>query len=369
MSSNLNPTQTPLFLDAPSPDTGRSPHAAPPQPSADPTAAAVRAKLQTAIAASGEFQLPCLPSMSEQYRKLVRGLMKVLGQDPTAAEMRAFEAQLTRQLDEGFARSPQSYLTLRYAPVNPEAGLSGGLTLDLTLGDAPAERQSLVTAKSSRFGRYPDAKAMAIAAELGDGAAVPVLDIGAGIGRNSLPLAKRGHPVDAIATNPQAAQQLQTLAQSRGLRVNLLSSDALDRDTLQPTYRLAIAPEVLPHLRSTAAVGQFFRQVTRVLVPGGVLLVGAFLTQGNYRPDAKVRELAQTLGCCIVERSQLQSFTESLPLTLTADESVVGYESRHLPPEAWLPSETFLTWANGRELFPTLIAPPIEFRWLQFQRQ
>lgn len=369
MPSDLNMTQPALFLDPPSPDN-RTQQPSPIRETAktDPLSLAVKAKLETVIEASGAFKLPCLPTMAEQYLKLARGLLKVLGQQPTAAQIQSLETQLTQKLIEGFDRSPRTYLSLSYELVNPERGLAGGIGLSLTLEDAPNTLAALSAATSSRFGRYPDAKAMAVAAELGNASTVPVLDIGAGIGRNSLPLAKRGHAVDAIVSNPQAGKQLQEVAQSRGLAVKLLPSQFLDDESVSGSYALALAPEILPHLRSLDAIGQFFRQISRVLLPGGVLVVGAFVTKGHYRPDAKTQELAQALGCSIVERSQLKALIDALPFTWISDESVVAYESRHLPSEAWVPSENFLAWANGRELFPTLIDPPVELRWLRFQR-
>ncbi|PPT07982.1 SAM-dependent methyltransferase [Geitlerinema sp. FC II] len=356
----MNAIQNSLFLDAtpqPMPETPNTPNLA------------IKEKLQSTIAVRGEFQLPCMPTMLEQYVKLVRGLLKVLGQKPTQTEMQALERQLSKKLAEGFDRSPHAYLTLTYQLARPALGLTGGIAFSIVVNADPTEAQpSFSEAKSSRFGRYPDAIAMAIAAELGDALQVPVLDIGAGIGRNSLPLAKRGHPVEAIASNPQVGKQLTELAHSRGLAVKVLANDVLDRAALSATYRLAIASEVLPHLRGSDRVEQFFRQTSSVLQPGGVLLVAAFLAKGDYQPDAKVRELSEALGCYLLTRQELKEAIASLPLQLIGNESVVAYESQHLPSEAWPPSDNFLNWATGRELFPTLTNPPVELRWLQFRR-
>jgi 2-polyprenyl-3-methyl-5-hydroxy-6-metoxy-1,4-benzoquinol methylase len=44
------------------------------------------------------------------------------------------------------------------------------------------------------FGKFPDAKLVDLAATLGPAARVPVLDVGAGTGRNTLPMARVGHP-------------------------------------------------------------------------------------------------------------------------------------------------------------------------------
>jgi len=205
---------------------------------------------------------------------------------------------------------------------------------------------------------------MTLAASLGEAAEVSVLDIGAGIGRNSLPLAKRGHPVAAVVTNSEAAKQLQEMADSRHLSVRLFAGDFLDHPGVTGDYRLAIAPEVLPHLRSPQAMTHFFAQSRRVLAPSGRLLVGAFLAQPGYSPKTEVRELAQACGCNFLTPSELQNILERVGWRLQSQESVVAYESCHLPAAAWPPSDRFLTWATGQELFPGLVTPPVAFYWL-----
>jgi SAM-dependent methyltransferase len=199
---------------------------------------------------------------------------------------------------------------------------------------------------------------------LGEAAEVSVLDIGAGIGRNSLPLAKRGHPVAAVVTNPEAGKQLQEMADSRHLSVTLFGGDFLDSLEVTGDYRLAIAPEVLPHLRSPHAMTEFFRQSRRVVHPAGRLLVGAFLAQPGYSPTPEVRELAQACGCGFLTPSELQDILGRVGWRLLSQESVVAYESCHLPAAAWPPSESFLAWATGEELFPGLVTPPVAFYWL-----
>ncbi len=356
----MNVTQSSLF-----PNTTSQPSSSTP----DSPSLAVKEKLQSTIGVRGEFHLPCMPTLLEQYVKLVRGLLKVLGQNPTPEEIQALEKRLAQKLTEGFEQSPHAYLTLTYQLARPELGLTGGIAFKTVTNVEPTEAfPSFSVAKTSRFGRYPDAKAMSIAAELGDAARVSVLDIGAGIGRNSLPLAKRGHPVDAIASNPEAAKQLTELAQSRGLAVKVLESDTLDRSQLPARYQLSIAPEVLPHLRNRPGLRRFFQQTAAILQPGGILLAAAFLAKGDYQPDEKVRELSAALGCYVLTRDELNEAVQPLPLQWVFDESVVTYESRNLPDEAWPPSDNFLNWATGRELFPTLTNPPIELRWLRFQR-
>ncbi len=354
MLSNPHPPTKPLFLQA-SPSSG------------DPETLLREAfdkKLRASIALEGTLQLPCLPALAARYETLIVELFSLLGQAPSPEERSQLQQQLTETLTQGFEQSPRRYLNLSYQLVNPEQGIAGGIGLNMSLTSPPEAQQSFMFANQSRFGRYPDAKAMTLAASLGEAAEVSVLDIGAGIGRNSLPLAKRGHPVAAVVTNSEAGNQLQQMARSRHLSVHLLPGDFLDHPGVTGDYRLAIAPEVLPHLRSPQAMAHFFGQSRRVLAPTGRLLLGAFLAKPGYSPKAEVRELAQACGCNFVTQPELENILEQVGFRLESQESVVAYESRHLPAAAWLPSESFLTWATGQELFPGLIAPPIAFYWL-----
>jgi 2-polyprenyl-3-methyl-5-hydroxy-6-metoxy-1,4-benzoquinol methylase len=329
----------------------------------DKVAQALEDKLQTSIALAGTLQLPCFPALAARYEALIVEFLTLLGQAPSREERSQLRQQLMETLTQGFKPSPRRYLNLSYQLVNPAQGLAGGIGLKMSLTSPPEAQQSFGFANQSRFGCYPDAKAMTLAAGLGEAAEVSVLDIGAGIGRNSLPLAKRGHPVAAV-TNPEAGKQLQEMADSRPLSVTLFGGDFLDSLEVTGDYRLAIAPEVLPHLRSPHAMTEFFRQSRRVVHPAGRLLVGAFLAQPGYSPTPEVRELAQACGCGFLTPSELQDILGRVGWRLLSQESVVAYESCHLPAAAWPPSESFLAWATGEELFPGLVTPPVAFYWL-----
>ncbi|MFP4221840.1 MAG: class I SAM-dependent methyltransferase [Phormidium sp.] len=354
MLSNPHPPTKPLFLQT-SPSSG------------EPETLLREAfdkKLRASMALAGTLQLPCLPALATHYEQLILSLFDVLGQAPSREERSQLRQQLTETLTQGFEQSPRRYLNLSYQLVNPAQGIAGGIGLNMSLTSPPEAQQSFMFANQSRFGRYPDAKAMTLAASLGEAAEVSVLDIGAGIGRNSLPLAKRGHPVAAVVTNSESASQLQEMADSRHLSVRLLAGDFLDHPGVTGDYQLAIAPEVLPHLRSPQAMAHFFAQSRRVLAPTGRLLLGTFLAKPGYSPKTEVRELAQACGCHFFTQSELEDILEQVGFRVESQESVVAYESTHLPAAAWPPSESFLTWATGQELFPGLIAPPIAFYWL-----
>ena len=316
---------------------GNSAHQDPTNPSEEGRQQALEQKLQASMALEGTLQLPCLPALAPRYEHLILGLFNLFGQNPSSEERQQLRQRLTETLTEGFEESPRRYLSLSYQLVNPQEGVAGGLGLTLSLTSPPEAQGSFQLANQSRFGSYPDGKAMMLAASLGEAEEVSVLDIGAGIGRNSLPLAKRGHPVDAVVTNAEAGERLQEMARSRHLSVTLLGGDFLDAPQVTGDYHLAIAPEILPHLRSPQAMTHFFRQSRRLLAPRGRLLLGAFLTHPDYSPQESVRELAQACGCSFLTPSELTAILGEVGLRLESQESVVAYESTHLPAAAWPP--------------------------------
>src|SRR5690606_15880072 len=120
----------------------------------------------------------------------------------------------------------------------------------------------------------PDAKVMNLARSLGDPKDVPVLDIGAGTGRNTLPLAREGFPTDAIELAPALAKVLREDAEKAGLSVRVFEGDATDRNLGVPQnyYGLVFLAEVVAsHFRNVAHLRQLFEVVVDMIRPGGYL--------------------------------------------------------------------------------------------------
>ena len=60
----------------------------------------------------------------------------------------------------------------------------------------------------------------------------------------------------------------------------------------------------------------------------------------------------------------------SARLYVAPNESVHDYERDHLPTEAWPPTNGFVPWSQGRNVFA--VDPgkePMELRWLVFRRR
>jgi SAM-dependent methyltransferase len=101
-----------------------------------------------------------------------------------------------------------------------------------------------------------------------------ILEIGCGAGATAIPLAQRGHSVDAVDTVNEMLQLTRKAAAEAGVsqRVRTTSEDAHRLSFSDNSFRLAIALGVTPYLHS---LSDALREMARVLEPGGYLIVNA----------------------------------------------------------------------------------------------
>lgn len=325
-------------------------------------------KVKRLTSARGQMVLPCAPALLDEYMEQFHRLLTALGQNFTPNELTALRQLVDRKLKEGYKASPHARLVFKYEPPDQSQGLTSGLKLTVTTEIASIENKYqkwLTTRTGPLFGSHPDAKLMAVVSELGNPAQVPVLDVGAGVGRNTLPLARRGHPVDAVELTPEFAQVLAKEVQAQQLRVRVIQSNILNPALVLPQnyYRLAVIAEVISHFRSPEEVRTLLTKMCETIAPGGLLLFSTFVADQGYQPDDKAREMAQIQWSYLMTRPELDSAMQDLPLQLLSDESVYEYERANLPPEAWPPTEWFEHWSQGRDVFP-LQKTPMSLRWM-----
>lgn len=333
---------------------------------------AVLRRLPRRLQARGEMHLPAVPALLEHYVKIFDQLWESVGRKFTPPELDEFRKSLQARLEQAFSNSASAKVVVSYdCDPAPKTSLTWKVVaLAATLED---EYQHWVDTRTPPlFGKHPDAKAVDTARALGAGAEVTILDVGAGTGRNSLPLARDGFVVDAVEPAPALAKILRESAQAEGLTLGIVDGNILDPALQLPRerYRMVLLSEVVAsHFRSVEQIRQLFEVCARLLEPGGLLVFNAFLSDGGYKPDDVARQLSQVLWCVLFTRRDLEQAAEGLPFERQVDESAADYEREHLPEGQYPSTGWYEGWCGGQDLFDLPAERvPMELRWLVYRK-
>jgi 2-polyprenyl-3-methyl-5-hydroxy-6-metoxy-1,4-benzoquinol methylase len=329
-------------------------------------------RMDRRITGQGEIEFPCTPTMIDSYMTKLAALFTSLGKPFSEEELAQLRKALDTELGRGYSASPYSRLSVRYETHRPphpgiQYFVSAKVQTLEEVFDTWAENP-----EKALFGRLPDAKVSALGAELGDPKSAPVLDVGAGNGRNSIPLARLGHPTTSVEPVEKMASEIQRIATEEKLPIEVIQGNVLSPEvSLQKQhYKLAIVAEVTSHFRTVDDVRVLFAKLADALAPGGVALVTAFLTADGYKPDEMARQVSHVLWSTMYTRAELAFVVQELPFERISDESVHDYEKEHLPADAWPPTSWYEAWTQGADIFMlTSGKPPVELRWLAYRRK
>ncbi len=316
----------------------------------------------------GEIRLPAVPSMIDEYVKMCDSIFTAVGVRFTVDELANLKTVLAGQLAEAYAATQRSDIVITYdSPVGPVLNYhvrSEWKTLDAAYETWVATRQPPL------FGTEPDARVWALASEAAEPRGYRVLDIGAGTGRNSLALARRGHPVDAVEMTPKFAESIRAEAQQQALDVRVIQGDVFAcGNDLRWDYQLIVLSEVTPDFRATQQLRDMFELAAQRLAPGGRLVFSVFLPRSGYLLDEAARQLGQQCYNMIFTWDEMAGAAARLPLELVSDESVYDYEKANLPDGAWPPTGWYANWVSGLDVFDVNRDDrPIEMRWLVYQK-
>ena len=317
---------------------------------------------------SGRIRLPAVPALLDDYQALCERSFAALGVTFNAEQQARLKSVLAGQLAAAYAASPRAEIVIAYeSPV--------GLTVNYTVTPSAASLGEtydhwVATREPPYFGTTADARVTALAAESPSPAACPVLDIGAGTGRNALALARRGHPVDAVELSGKFAAILREEAGRESLAVRVIEGDVFaSLDDLRHDYGLVVLSEVVSDFRTTAELRRMFELAATCLAPGGRLVFNVFLPQVGYTPDAAARELGLQVYTSIFTYPEVAAAVAGLPLSLVADDPVHDYEQQNLPAGAWPPTTWYADWVSGLDVFDVpRHESPIAMRWLVWRK-
>jgi SAM-dependent methyltransferase len=341
-----------------------------PLPSATPASLqrAMTRRLLRRSVATGEISLPAVPGLLEEYVTMCANIFGALGSEFSEEQIEGLRRILGDQLTEAYTASPRSEIVISYnCPV--------GTVLNYHVNSRwwsveGAYENWIATREPPLFGSEPDARVWALAGEAADPRAYPILDLGAGTGRNALALARRGHPVDAVEMTASFAESIRAAAQAESLAVRVLQRDIFATlDDLRRDYRLILLSEVVSDFRSADQLRAVFELAAHCLAPGGLLVFNAFVAHRDYAPDDAALQLGQQCYTTIFTQPQMADALAGFPVTLVSDVSVYDYEKDHLPPGAWPPTSWYAEWVSGQDVFDVPRSDrPIEMRWLVYQK-
>ena len=135
-----------------------------------------------------------------------------------------------------------------------------------------------------------------------------ILDVGAGTGRLSLPLANRGAHVTALDVSPKMLEVIRRKSRKSGMldfakeksaknsKIFTVVGDAEDLPFEKEMFDIVTAAFLIVHLKDPT---RFFDEAYRVLKDGGILAV-TNINQKNP-PQVKIKEILKSLAFSIEE--------------------------------------------------------------------
>jgi SAM-dependent methyltransferase len=107
------------------------------------------------------------------------------------------------------------------------------------------------------------------------GEGLRILDVSAGIGTQSLPLAKLGHRVTARDLSSGAISRLRREAEARGLSIDAAAADMrfVSESTQGPFDSIIAIDNSVPHLQTDEEIAFALRGFYELLAPGGAVFI------------------------------------------------------------------------------------------------
>jgi SAM-dependent methyltransferase len=143
-----------------------------------------------------------------------------------------------------------------------------------------------------------------ILALLGDVRGRDVLDVGCGDGDLAIELWRRGATVTGIDASPEMVEAAMARAKRNGADISFMVGEAVSIPFDPKRFDVVVAVTILCFVENAAPV---FREIGRVLRPGGVLVIGEL---GKWSLWAAARRVRAWFGSQLWRRGRFRSASE-----------------------------------------------------------
>jgi SAM-dependent methyltransferase len=341
---------------------------------------AIARRFDKLLECDGSVTFKAIPGLCSHYVDMMSGIWKALGKAPTFEELKYFHDSLLGELSEAFDDSPHSKVVVSYKTnLPPQTNLT--FTIEIVQSSIVSEYADWVASREGAlFGEWPDQKVMNVAQSMltseervVDNSRLRILDIGAGTGRNTLPLAELGHMVDAVEISPELYEIL--VSKSNVLPITSYCDDIFRSSFLSNDFDLIFLSEVVTHFRSVNQLQRIFEIANTILKPNGILLFNAFVANAGYNPSNVLLEASEVGWSPIFTLQQVRDATgykgpgSQMTWEFISQESCLQYEKTHTPPEHWPPTVWFEGWCQGLDVVDLPVSKvPFELRWFVFRK-
>ncbi|MEO7096169.1 MAG: class I SAM-dependent methyltransferase, partial [Polyangiales bacterium] len=195
--------------------------------SPDAVQTAVLSRVDRKWRTSGNVSVPAIPALLDLYMARFAAMFDALGKGFTDPELADLRALVATRLVDGFRESPHARFHLSWEPQDPP---NPGVNYKVWFDTATVQEQYehwAATRTPPLFGGNADGKVLDLAARYLDPTTAPALDLGAGTGRNSFPLARAGHPTHAVELTAAFVATIRETAAAEALPITALEGDVV----------------------------------------------------------------------------------------------------------------------------------------------
>lgn len=127
--------------------------------------------------------------------------------------------------------------------------------------------------------------------ELADEVGSPVLEVGAGCGRVSIELARHGHDVVALDSDPELLAELGARSDAVPAAITALQADARDFAVTEPVPLILVPMQTIQLLGGAEGRGRFLDCAHRALREGGILAAALADPNDGFDPEDPILPL------------------------------------------------------------------------------